>query len=336
MSFEPGRSRDASARNRAQRDAARHSLSEPRRVTRGETTHTEQEGNTAIVDWLGFTVWPPGDKDILWLAEALESTFNIPQHNWQKTNRGWMGYEHRIDLSGLGLVAYGGEMQRGSIHVELNAHTCGHIQDWNAVRLWGETYDAKITRVDLAHDDHEGAQLDIETALQWFRDGKFNANGRPPVAELIDDLGSNKGKTLYLGQRASGKLLRVYEKGKQLGDPRSAWVRAEVELRAKGRHIPWNVVTSPARYLAGAYPALAFLSQEQDRLRTVQRTTEISYVTMVRNLRTQGGKSLNVMHRVHEGDAEVVLTQLIRDGVPKRLAGYRDLMVPRKESGNDD
>ncbi|MGE0115840.1 MAG: replication initiation factor domain-containing protein [Steroidobacteraceae bacterium] len=196
----------------------------------------------------------------------------------------------------------------------------------------GPNLEANITRVDLAHDDFAGEQINISRALEWFREGQFSTNGRPPAAQFIDDLGSNKGKTLYIGQRTSGKLLRIYEKGKQLGDPESAWVRAEVELRNKGRHIPWDTVTDPSRYLAGAYPALCFLSTQQDRLRTTQRAGQISYEAMVKNLRTQGGKSLNVMCQVLQGDASAVLVQLVREGAPKRLAGFAPSELPAMEA----
>lgn len=311
----------ASASDCAQRNAAPHP--EPRRVTRGET-HPEanRSGNIAFLDWFAVTVKPPLAQGLAWVRHSLAITFCIPEDAWKSTGRGWNGYKHRVDLGPYGLLAFGGEAQKGTFHVELNAHACKLISDWNAVRVWGQTYEAKITRVDLAHDDFTGDQINISKALEWFREGQFSTNGRPPAAQFIDDLGSNKGKTLYIGQRTSGKLLRVYEKGKQLGDPASTWVRAEVELHNKGRHIPWNAVTCSSMYLAGAYPALGFLSAEQDRLRTTQRAGQISYETMVKNLRTQGGKSLNVMCQVLQGDAGAVLVQLVRDGAPKRLVGF--------------
>lgn len=78
----------------------------------------------------------------------------------------------------------------------------------------------------------------------------------------------------------------------------------------------------PGRYLAGAYPALRVLNAEQSRLRTTQRGAEITYEPMVRNLRTQGGKAINVMCQVERGDVGAVVAQLCREGVPKRLSGY--------------
>jgi phage replication initiation protein len=52
------------------------------------------------------------------------------------------------------------------------------------------------------------------------------------------------GNTLYVGRRGSGKVLRVYKKGKQLRDPQSHCVRVKVGFHNKGRTIPLNVITS--------------------------------------------------------------------------------------------
>ncbi len=102
-------------------------------------------------------------------------------------------------------MAFGGETQHGTLHVELNAHACRLITDWNSVRTWGETYSASITRVDVAHDDEHAQGIDVDRARDWFRDGNFNVNGRPPRSQFIDDMGSNHGRTLYVGRRGSGK-----------------------------------------------------------------------------------------------------------------------------------
>ncbi len=51
--------------------------------------------------------------------------------------------------------------------------------------------------------------------------------------------------------------MRIYEKGKQLGDPESPWVRWELELHNTDREIPFDVLLQPGRYVAGAYPATA-------------------------------------------------------------------------------
>lgn len=309
-------------------EAAATVLESPRLVTRGETVSPDANpaGAGAFLDWLGFSVRWAGWATLEAFAQTLETTFRVPREIWETTGRGWFGYASRINLGPYGLLAFGGAAQKGTLHVELNAHGCRRIEDWNAVRVWGETYSATVTRADLAHDDLLGLGVDVARALEWYREGRFNVNGRPPRAELVHDMDSGRGKTLYVGSRQSGKLLRVYEKGRQLGDPGSPWTRVEVELRNKGRVVPWEVVTEPGRYLAGSYPALAYLSAEQSRLRTTQRVASISYDVMVQNLRRAGGKSLNVMLKVHQGDAAGVLVQVVRDGVPGRLAGLEEVL----------
>ncbi|MBL6749448.1 MAG: replication initiation factor domain-containing protein [Nevskia sp.] len=271
------------------------------------------------MDWLAFTVTPPPTKDVQWVAQALVTVFKVSPQPWKSHGRGWNGYSCRVDLNGAGLLAHGGDYQRGTVHVELNASGCAQIADWNAVRLWGETYGVRITRIDLAHDDFDGKTVNIDLAKAWYKAGGFNSSGRPPRAQLIDDFDSGEGKTLYIGRRENGKLLRIYEKGRQLGDVLSLWVRIEVELHNQNRVIPWDAVTRPGHYLAGAYPALAFLNAEQERLRTTQRTAEITYDRMVEHLRMVGGKAINAMCQVHGEDKAAVVDQLRRDELPERL-----------------
>lgn len=135
----------------------------------------------------------------------------------------------------------------------MNASVCALVPIWHTVQQWGKSIGAKITRIDLAHDDFLGETVNIEKAKAWYYEGGFTSNGRPPAAKFIDDMGSGKGKTLYIGKRQNGKMLRIYEKGRQLGDSSSPWVRVELELRGKNRLIPWDAVNSPATYLAGGY-----------------------------------------------------------------------------------
>nr|WP_293367903.1 replication initiation factor domain-containing protein [Nevskia sp.] len=146
--------------------------------------------------------------------------------------------------------------------------------------------------------------------------------GRPAKARLVDDLGSGEGRTFYVGKRKHGKLLRGYEKGKQLGKPDDPWFRVEVEMHNKGRVIPWVILTEPGGYLAGAYPCLGFLHAEQCRIATQRRALELTYDRMERWLSDAGGKALNAMMTAHHGDALGVMDRLVKEGFPKRLTGF--------------
>ena len=284
----------------------------------------ERTAALAHIDWFAFTVLPPDGLDVSWLFAELVTLFDIRQAT--AAGKGWFGYTERYDLGGYGLLAHGGKRQRGSIHVELSATGCARVADWGKVMEWGMAHNATITRIDLAHDDLDGKTVSIEIALQWLDAGGFATNGRPPDSHLRDDLGSGKGKTLYVGNRKNGKLCRVYEKGRQLGNPENPWVRVEVEFRNKSRVIPWDTLIKPGHYLAGAYPCLAFLSETQAKIRTISKTVSISLACAVHHGKQAAGKLINVMMQVHGGDAFAVVNELIREGVPRRLENHADFL----------
>lgn len=96
------------------------------------------------------------------------------------------------------------------------------------------------------------------------QDGLFKsaAGGRNPRFERRNYDNPHEGRTFYVGTRDSGKLCRVYEKGRQLGDRNSKWVRIEVELHSTNREIPLEILLGCGDYLAGAYPALGWICEK--------------------------------------------------------------------------
>ncbi|MBX9812898.1 MAG: replication initiation factor domain-containing protein [Burkholderiales bacterium] len=236
---------------------------------------------------------------------------------------GLYGYKHSAIIEEGGLVAWGGKNQRGTVYVSLNGQGCGRIADWEKLRAWLECHGARLTRVDPAHDDFEGKTVTIEKAKAWYDAGGFNSGGRKPESSVAGDWwGGSKGRTVYVGARHNGKLLRIYEKGKQLGEPDSPWVRVELEIHNKSRHIPLDILTRPAAYLAGAYPCLRFLSAEQCRVKTIQKAAKTTYTKAVEVARNQCGRLINLMMQVYGGDTDSVVHALARDGLPARLDPY--------------
>lgn len=227
----------------------------------------------------------------------------------------------------------GGESQNGSIHIELNAQGCATVTCWEDIAEWGKSRNAVITRLDLAHDDFTGEEITVGIALDWFKDGKFNQNGRPPKAHLIDDLDSGEGKTLYVGNRKSGKLLRIYQKGKQLGDPSSQWTRVEVELRNKGRVIPWDALTRPGHYLAGAFPCLAYLSAIQEKIRNITKASSITLTMATIHLRKTYGKLVDLLMKLHHENSTAVIRKIRGEGMPRRLVPYAAYLKPEAMEG---
>lgn len=298
----------------------------------------------AHIDWLAFSFNPPSsDRDsIAQLLAQLASLSGLPCIPAVCKGKGWNGYTTRHDLTDggdapLGLVASGGKRQRGTIHVELNAYACALFNDWQAFVDLGELLQAKITRLDLAHDDREGQTFTMQKMADWYQQGQFNCGGRKPFHTLAGDWladGSPSGRTLYIGKRENGKMLRIYEKGKQLGDSVSPWVRVELELRGKNRIIPWNALIKPGNYLAGSYNCLNFLSVEQEKIRTITKAATISFDRSVEHARLMVGKLVNVMMKASSGDAFAVVGKLKRDGVPDRLKSYGDFL-PKTLDGGD-
>lgn len=290
----------------------------------------------AHIDWLAFSFTPlDGEGDsIAQLLSQLAPLLGLSCIPAVCKGRGWNGYTRRHDLTDgkdvpLGLIASGGERQRGTIHIELNAQACALVNDWQAFASWGESLQAKITRVDLAHDDIEGRTFTMKKMADWYQQGEFNCGGRQPSHTLAGDWlidGSPSGRTLYIGKRENGKMLRIYEKGKQLGDMVSPWVRVELQLGGKNRVIPWESITKPGNYLAGSFKCLNFLSVVQEKIRTITKAVTISYARAVEHARRGVGKLVNVMMMVAGGDAFQVISELNREGYPERLKNYADYL----------
>lgn len=289
--------------------------------------------HTAHIDWLGVTL-PIPDGVINVPSWAVTQLAQFGFSSLTDRHKGWFGYQHQQTIDeDCGLIAFGGEAQKGTLHIELTGKGCKVIEDWPALREWCTTRGAKITRVDLAHDDLTGKTANLARCRQWLTDGLFSLGKRPPKARLIDDLGSGEGSTLYVGARANGKMFRGYEKGKQLGDATSPWFRLEVELRAKDRVIPFDVLTDPTPYLAGAFPALAFLSEAQHKIRTLKKAVETSVERSIDNARNAVGKLVNFLVTAAGWSHDQVAQAFQRDGVPSRLQPFDRFTAAVRQEG---
>ena len=301
----------------------------PHIVIRGESTpytptfcHSLLANKISFIDYLSFTYRPVSEEEPLSeLQMELLNLFAVYPESWEFTKSGWYGYENKANLEGHGLVAWGGSSQRGTYHVEITGTGCAKVFDWLDVYHWGITNQVKITRVDIAHDDLEGHLVNIPNALKWHKDGLFNNGGRSPKIQSIDDHGSGDGYTLNVGKRKNGRVIRIYEKGRQLGDPDNPWCRAELETRSKDRKIPWDTVINPDRYLAGSCEAFSYLSTEQSRIKTLSKAKEITLDTMVKYCKVGYGQLINLL-RLSGYSSEQIVDMLQREGIPKKLETY--------------
>lgn len=213
--------------------------------------------------------------------------------------------------------AYGNQ---GGI-ISLSGEACHLVPDWEKlIILLRDRLGGRISRWDGAVDDYQGAHS-VDIALQMYDEGRFNSGGNEPSCEQRGNWRKpdGKGRTLYVGKRENGKMLRAYEKGMQLGKPWDPWVRWEVELHNTDRVIPFDVLLEPGKYVAGAYPkALNWIQEEMQRILTIKKTGKITYDKLVTHASNGYGKLINVMLEL-EGSAEKVVEKLQREGIPKRL-----------------
>lgn len=293
-------------------------------------------GDCAFIDWLNITMadetftgeWSASDavtddQVILDCSALCESLFGFGIT--KQREKGANFYQRSYVLGdGYGLVCHGG--QRHSLLISLSGEGCMAAKDGWEMRVFNflrsKAVAGKITRVDLAHDIFDGVAYAVDRAFDDYKSDSFNAGGRTPDCECRGnwERPNGKGRSFYVGHRTNGKFARFYEKGKQLGDASSPWVRAEVEFKSVDRVIPFDVLIRAGEYLAAAYPALEWISETQERIETKKKTTETNYETMLAWLHRQCGAALWAVSVV-EGSAENALAKVVQVGkIPARLS----------------
>jgi phage replication initiation protein len=311
-------------------DRSDHVLSPPT-LTGGESFLNDAverfEPDAVKVDWLTVTWLPEPDEHVAaQVHEMLRLLIGEVQGVDSQPGR---GYEHAVkyfvSIDGtevhVAQVEYGGSQHKGRARFDLSGKGCSQVASWDVMQDWVSTmFDFRLTRIDLAVDCLQG-EYGVDDAANWLRSGEFNAGGRNPRHSTIGDWLSSPsyyGRTLEIGRSENGKMLRCYEKGKQLGNPNSPWVRFEVELRNNDRIIPLDAMTQSAQYFAGAYKCLArLMSSAATRIATQQKEEEISMEKLVASARTSYGTLFNVMGNNHS--SQEIVDQISRPGIPKRL-----------------
>jgi phage replication initiation protein len=306
----------------AQASNSNHATDYPRTVIRGESPVEERnKSQAALTDWLNlsfpFHSENNNPKDFfISFSEATNRVFG----GMTDQERGMHGWKHSFKFDhGCVIFAYGG--QNNTAFLSLPGEGCSFISNWQSFASYlKDQLRSRITRWDGAVDDFLGIHS-VDHAVELYKQGGFNQGGRNPKPRqhgnwiTSDDLG----RTFAVGNRKNGKLIRIYEKGKQLGDPSSPWVRWEVEYHAKDRVIPFDVLLHPGEYVTGAYPCMSWVSERSFRIHTIKEQDRISYERLKQVASTSYGALLNVMLQ-REGSAERVVTLLKKQAIPKRLA----------------
>jgi len=303
-----------------------------------KTPNLTEESKTAFIDFLTIVV-PARDmfrfdkfSGLEDFSHALEYYFLKPLGFKYDDNMkgGRNGYKNHWKIlvktstgtaETVGFFAFGGNNDTICITLTGAACQCIDSEGYTFIKNFIQELGGKISRIDLTHDCLDG-EVDIEQVRNWYESGLFrsNARGKYPNAQFIDDLGSGKGCTFYVGSRESGKYFRAYEKGKQLGDANSKWVRLELEILANKRGIPYEILEKQSEYLAGGYECLSYLNIEQSKIATQQKTEQICYDHLEQYAKQSYGRFIEVMLMAWGGCPELVVERLRRDdALPARL-----------------
>ncbi len=301
----------------------------------------QAQNGLCIIDWLNFTVHEmsfnrtanrvliDNDAYVIEASRQLEKILGYGVTS--KRDQGMNFYTESWVLGdNFGFVCFGGQSQ--TMLITINGSGCSEaLPGWekrlHAFLSSKQVVRGQISRIDLAHDDMEGAYLSVDWAVERWKERGFNSSkgGRKCNIETVGNWHepTGQGRTVTFGIRASGKFCRFYEKGKQLGVVESMWVRAEVEFKASDRVIPLDILLEPQNYFAGAYPCFAEFAHVETpkRLELKQKTAEISVDAACRVTKHQFGKYNRFLRQLF-GDKEWLDKVSADDekAYPKRLA----------------
>lgn len=298
----------------------------PALLTGGEST---EHGHQLSIDWLSMTFSNQLSLQtiIIFFSELLGLPVSAVQknglHGYKESFTLCVGLSH--DLQILGHFAFGGLNQNGTSLLQITGSGCRMITDWNHVYRFSLDNQAKFTRLDLAMDFFHG-QYSITDVVQWYKEGQFTNRGRPPSSSLSGDwLNEYAGRTLYIGKTSNGKLLRVYEKGRQLGDIESPWLRFEVQIGSRDRVIPLESIIKIQDYFLGSYQCFkehfsAFFSQSPIPISISQKQeTQITVSHYLKHICNSYGQVFKYISNLADFDIQDLLNAITRFGVPRRL-----------------
>lgn len=305
-------------------------------------------GQICIIDWLNVTLQAATFDDDISRAHTspqlrqrrlisnfsatLQDLLGFGVSHQLKTGANFYESSYQLDHN-AGKVCIGG--QNDTILLMLSGTGCTYAKHgWQHALhdfLLLRAKDPKITRIDLAHDDLNGDYTNLAWFVRQHDKGGFNSTNRTPEIELRGNWKrpNGKGRSVYIGTAKASKYCRIYEKGKQLGDKSSPWVRVEVEFKAKSIFIPIQVLIDPSPFFLAAYPCFHIFDDKHEHQRaTFERIDRQNLITFAHALditKHQFGRYLYafraefVKHGLTDSALLDVLTQLDNKAYPERL-----------------
>ena len=188
------------------------------------------ENNLILIDWITFTTK-------IWSVFDLKYALGLSGQEWDLLDHGFHGYKRAEVFNGVTIMYEGRPKEDGTddmgVCVEISGQGCRALEsfaniDWLCFFgfLMEELNEFKITRLDLAYDDHTGVldklRLKVDTDEHCYR-SKFRT---------WEVRYGNKGFSIYHGSRQSQAMIRIYDKAAERGLlDGTHWIRVEIQLR---------------------------------------------------------------------------------------------------------
>lgn len=293
------------------------------------------------IDWLRFrTQGQPSD-----VVEAIRPAFGelSPLIRLGGFARGALGFERSAQLVAsdlpLARLDFGGESQRGWVRVDMSGSGCSWVRDWTQIENLSALDRAEIRRLDIAFTTYDGS-VSHDSVTRAYAEGRFSSPGagRPPVMRQITSSDPCAGRTVYVGNRASDKFARCYEKGFELlrkfpeadrkvletleGVPVADIYRCELELKASDRPIPWATIACRDEYFAGSYPYFSDImpNVHTARLKAAPAAHAAGALdAALAHIRQQWGKTIFTALHALDGDIGELMSRIIGSEHSERL-----------------
>lgn len=155
----------------------------------------------------------------------------MPTAQWEEKEFSRYGYHYRSSFSGINILS-GGTEEMG-VCIEMSGVGCRSFESYSSLS-WFELFtwlsdpisECKITRIDLAFDDHTGI-LDMDQLLEDTDEHYYRKKGNWWKVEY-----GSVGCTIYHGSPQSEIRCRIYDKAAERGFlDGQHWIRVELVLR---------------------------------------------------------------------------------------------------------
>lgn len=187
------------------------------------------------VDWLSFTISGSHASSV-----GLGSLFSslLPGVAFSSRDRGFLNYTSSASFLDTGIVAWGGEFQKGTVHFYLPSSCIASIPDFDAflMRVYSLCVSGacKCTRLDFSFDDRESGLLSFPVILDAVRCGDFRALCKRDKivysCSLFEDDNKLIAQKITFGSRSSFNYVRIYDKQQEQGTDYH-WIRVELECK---------------------------------------------------------------------------------------------------------